>query len=51
MQALKEKQEPSVDIEKVDIGEMKKRYKKYSEMIIGLNQVLDKMKAQGGTKA
>ena len=51
MRAFKEKQEPSVDIEKVDTNEMKKRYTKYSEMIIGLNKAIDRMKAQGGNKA
>ncbi len=51
MKAFKEKQEPAVDIDKVDIEEIKKRYLKYSEMIVGLNRAIDKMKAVGGTKA
>ena len=51
MQALKEKQEPSVDLDKVDLEEMKRRYKKYSDLIIGLNKAIDKMKVQGGSKA
>ena len=51
MQALKEKQEPTVDLEKVDIGAVRERYKKYSDMIYAMNNVIERLKEKGGKKA
>ena len=51
MQALKEKQEPTVDLEKVDIGAVRARYKKYSDMIYAMNNVIERLKEKGGKKA
>ena len=51
MQALKQQQEPSVDLEKVDIEAVRKRYEKYSEMIYKMNSVIERLKAKGGNKA
>lgn len=51
MQALKEKQEPTVDLEKVDIGAVRARYKKYSDMIYAMNNVIERLREKGGKKA